>query len=466
MGRPSMISVQALVAEIGSTITTVSAFQDLDGDDPQFLGQGYAPTSVEGGDVRIGLQAALDHLASNLGGQPQAQTFLASSSAAGGLRMSVHGLVRDMTVRAAQEAALGAGANISMVTAGKMRPGDLQKLHEISPNILLLAGGVDYGERETILHNAQLLANQGPRCPVVYAGNIQALEEARQLFEHQGIPFHPVSNVYPAIDQLEVNEARRAIQNVFEQNITHAPGMEHIRQMVDGRVVPTPGAVLDAAELLQSHFGDVVVMDVGGATTDVHAVCEDSEEFGRLLIAPEPFARRTVEGDLGTYVSRHSLLKSAGEGWIRRTAKELNLTEREFHQAVESLPPLPSNVQHANLAGLLAQEAARQALSRHAGQVRTLYGPGGKTRVAEGKDLSSVQYLVATGGALTRLPEKAKRLHHVLQSQPPQSLTPALETALLFDQHYIMAVAGTLSKRWPKAAVILMKRSFFPEENP
>jgi uncharacterized protein (TIGR01319 family) len=60
---------------------------------------------------------------------------------------------------------------------------------------------------------------------------------------------------------------------------------------------------MEAARLLQETMGDLVLIDVGGATTDVHSVTEGSEEIQRLLLSPEPFAKRTVEGDLGVYVN-------------------------------------------------------------------------------------------------------------------------------------------------------------------
>ena len=140
------MKIDVLVAEIGSTTTVVNAFNDIATPDPKFIGQGQAPTSVLDGDVRVGLQGAIDDLTANIGEDKiEYKEMLATSSAAGGLKMTVHGLVYDMTARAAKEAALGAGATIHQVTAGKLRRTDLKKIQEINPNIILIAGGVDYG---------------------------------------------------------------------------------------------------------------------------------------------------------------------------------------------------------------------------------------------------------------------------------------------------------------------------------
>jgi hypothetical protein len=114
------MKINVLVAEIGSTTTVVNAFDNIMSPCPEFIGQGQAPTTVLNGDVTEGLKGAVENLKKNIGiTKLEWDEFLATSSAAGGLRMTVHGLVYDMTVRAAKEAALGAGAIIKHVTAGK-----------------------------------------------------------------------------------------------------------------------------------------------------------------------------------------------------------------------------------------------------------------------------------------------------------------------------------------------------------
>ena len=120
--------VSVLVAEIGSTTTVVNAI-GLDGK-VRFLGQGVSCTMEDPGDVTVALRAAVDDLAANLGADNlEWDMMMAASSAAGGLSMSVHGLVYDMTVKAAREAALGAGAVIKMVTAGEMSPSAVSYTH-------------------------------------------------------------------------------------------------------------------------------------------------------------------------------------------------------------------------------------------------------------------------------------------------------------------------------------------------
>ena len=226
------MKTDVIVAEIGSTTTVLTAFHNIHTDNPVILGQGMAETTVIQGDVTIGLKNALKDLKSYLGTEElDYGEFFATSSAAGGLKMSVHGLVYDMTVKAAKEAALGAGANIVNITAGRLGRFELEKVKSGNVNIIMIAGGVDYGERETAVENARSIASLRLNIPVIFAGNIAARDEVREIFrEHEQEEYlYITENVYPKIDVLNVASAREVIQEVFEKHITKAPGMEKIR---------------------------------------------------------------------------------------------------------------------------------------------------------------------------------------------------------------------------------------------
>ncbi len=447
------MKISVLVAEIGSTTTVVNAFDNIMSPCPKFIGQGQAPTTVLNGDVTVGLKGAVEDLKGNLGADElQWEEFLATSSAAGGLRMTVHGLVYDMTVRAAKEAALGAGAIIKHVTAGKLRRTDLKKIEEIMPNIILVAGGVDYGERDTALHNFEMIASMGLGIPVIYAGNIENQEEVRLIAEETGTRLYLVDNVYPKVDLLNVEPTRRVIQEVFEEHIIHAPGMATVRDMVNGPIIPTPGAVMEAAKVLKEHLGDLVVFDVGGATTDVHSVTEGSEEINLMLISPEPVAKRTVEGDLGVYVNIAHIVEKIG---MENLMKEF----ADAEELVKNAKPIPETDREKLFIERLTREAVLTSLERHAGKLRHFYGPTGKKTVAEGKDLTNVRYIIGTGGALTRLPHRHEILKSVGLYGKGTELYPGKEARILIDSHYIMASLGVLSKRFPEAALALMKES-------
>lgn len=454
------MKIDVLVAEIGSTTTVVNAFDHLESDSPVFLGQGQAPTSVKEGDVNIGLQAAIEDMKKNLHIENEKLEYtnmLATSSAAGGLRMTVHGLVYDMTVKAAKEAALGAGANIHLITAGKLSKVDMIKLDRIKPNIILITGGVDYGERETALYNSELIAASDLNIPVIYAGNIAVADDVKLIFEAYSKEknLHIVPNVYPKIDILNIEPTREVIQDIFEKHITEAKGMEKIREMVNGPIIPTPGAVMKASKILKDEIGDLVTIDVGGATTDIHSVTEGTEKVNKILVEPEPVAKRTVEGDLGVFINKKNIVDIIK---IEKLEKELNMTPEDIEKFTNSDIAIPETEEHKRFIERLTKEAAIVSINRHAGGYRTYFGSKSDT-LAFGKDLTAVKWIVGTGGALTRLTAREEILNSISQFNRADKLLPTAEAKILIDNDYIMASLGVLSSLNKEAAIKLLLKS-------
>ena len=451
------MKVDIIVAEIGSTTTVVNAFTGIKEGEPVFWGQGQAPTSVLDGDVRSGLKQAVEDLCrkkaiDNL----EYDEMLATSSAAGGLKMTVHGLVYDMTARAAKEAALGAGGIIHFITAGRLRRTDLKRIQEIKPNLILIAGGVDFGERETAVYNSELIRSLNLGTPVIYAGNCENREEVSLIFdEESGVKLYIVDNVYPKIDDLNVEPCRKIIQDAFEDHIIHAPGMEHVRDMVNGPIIPTPGAVMECTKLLSECIGNVITLDVGGATTDLHSVTEDGDQISRILISPEPKAKRTVEGDLGVFVNMRNIVELIGEKELKEELDGLDLAG--IMASYRAIPKTPEEIKFVER---LTAEAVVRAVERHAGRIRYIYGPSGRTTVAEGKDLTQVKYIVGTGGALTRLPSRVDIIKKIIRhDETGLLLFPGEHAEILIDNDYIMASLGVLSIKYKKAATTLLEKS-------
>lgn len=460
------MKIDVLVAEIGSTTTVVNAFDHLESDSPVFLGQGQAPTSVKEGDVNIGLQAAIEDMKKNLHIENEKLEYtnmLATSSAAGGLRMTVHGLVYDMTVKAAKEAALGAGANIHLITAGKLSKVDMIKLDRIKPNIILIAGGVDYGERETALYNSELIAASDLNIPVIYAGNIAVADDVKLIFESYSKEknLHIVPNVYPKIDILNIEPTREVIQDIFEKHITEAKGMEKIREMVNGPIIPTPGAVMKASKILKDEIGDLVTIDVGGATTDIHSVTEGTEKVNKILVEPEPIAKRTVEGDLGVFINKKNIVDIIK---IEKLEKELNMSSEDIEKFTDSDIAIPQTEEHKRFIERLTKEAVIVSINRHAGGYRTYFG-GKSDTLAFGKDLTAVKWIVGTGGALTRLTAREEILNSISQFNRADKLLPTAEAKILIDNDYIMASLGVLSSLNKEAAIKLLLKSLKFNEN-
>mgnify|MGYP000998188797 CR=1 FL=1 len=438
-------AIDALVAEIGSTTTVVSAFAGLreyPGATPSLVGQGVAATSVAAGDVTIGVNEARAALEAGVGVSVEPEFTLATSSAAGGLRMTVHGLTQRMTAMAAREAALGAGGVVEYQTAGRLRDHDLRRIEEARPNLILLAGGVEGGDCDTILFNAERLRELCIRPMVVYGGNSVVRADSREILEAAGFRVRVTTNVYPAVDELDIVPARHVIHDAFEEHITHAPGMERIGEVVNGRILPTPGAVLVACERLAEDLGDLVAIDVGGATTDVHSVTDGSPEYAALQMEPQPHTKRTVEGDLGTYVSAPHV--------VEMLARQERPTE---------LPPaIPTTPDEIQAALTLAHYAAVAGVQRHAGQITHLYTPTGRQTVARGRDLTACRWVIGTGGAFARLPGGEAMLLDVRAGNGGERLLPPRDARCVIDRDYVFACCGALLSRFSAEAVVALMR--------
>ena len=245
-----------------------------------------------------------------------------------------------------------------------------------------------------------------------------------------------------------VEPARKVIQEVFEEHITRAPGMDTIRKMVKGTIMPTPGAVMEASKLLHGSMGDLVCLDVGGATTDVHSVAAGSPEIQAILESPEPFAKRTVEGDLGIHRNASNVYELVRD----RAARDLGFDPEPI---VENLSVIPESPEEVALVTYLAKAACETAFQRHAGKIRSLYGPSGKQTVASGKDLTSVTTIIGTGGPLSRLDGGERALRSLVGQGPGRELYPK-DARVLIDRQYIMAACGVLSREFPQEAAAIL----------
>lgn len=400
-----------------------------------------ALTTVAEGDVTIGLNRAREDLKSRCGIDTEKAKLMASSSAAGGLRMTVHGLTRDMTLRAAREASLGAGAVVVYTTSGEITEDDIDEIEKISPNLILLAGGVDYGEKEVVKKNAKLLFSLNIK--LIYAGNVTIRSYIERIFEGRKNDLFICDNVYPKIDELNIKPVRDVIRKVFSEHIITAPGMEKVKTMVTGDVIPTPGVVMAASEFLYDEIGDLLVFDVGGATTDVHSVTQGSEKYSRMMTAPEPLAKRTVEGDLGVFINAMMIVKES-DGEI---------------SDISEVVPLPKSKEEREKIWRLTRWAVDISLWRHAGEIKVTYGAYGRNEIVEGKDLTAIKYIIGTGGALTRLGSGGDILRNIKSDPKMKKLLPPKDAKVLIDRDYIMAQAGVMGTIYKDEALRLMQKS-------
>jgi len=452
----------ALLIDFGSTFTKILA---VDLASEEILAYAQSGTTVDT-DIMIGLRRALDLLPPHLQNGPFS-CKLASSSAAGGLGMVAIGLIPELSAEAARRAALGAGAKVTKVYSHRLSARELRELEGISPDILLLAGGTDGGNREVILQNARLLSKSEVRCPILIAGNKAAADEVESILSAAGKTTLITENVLPEVNVLNVEPAREMIRKVFIERIIEAKGLKRAEEFVEGILMPTPTAVLKAGQLLsrgtgpEKGLGDLVILDVGGATTDVHSIGMGNPTRPGVVRKglPEPLAKRTVEGDLGIRYNAHSILRLCGQD---RVLKNAHLPHQDLFGKVErlcqSVEILPHSEEDLDLDLALASCAAQAAMERHAGTLEILWGPQGQYYIQHGKDLTGVGNLIGTGGIFIHHPKADEILKKTLFSQEePFSLRPR-NPNLYTDSKYCLFAVGLLADRFPEQALRIAKK--------
>ena len=448
----------ALLIDFGSTYTKLRC---VDLEAAAVVGTAQGPSTVTT-DVTAGLDAALTNLEAEMGGLPDFAHRLASSSAAGGLKMVTIGLVPDLTAKAARAAALGAGAKLAGAYSFELTAGDVAEIVAGAPDMVLLSGGTDGGNRKVIEHNAGTLAESALAAPIVVAGNRSVADGVASTLDAAGKTVIVTENVMPRHLELNIEPAREAIRQLFIRHIVHAKGIDKAADRLDAVLMPTPAAVLKGAQLLADGHGDaaglgpLMVVDIGGATTDVHSICSgDPSQSGVIFHGlQEPYAKRTVEGDLGMRHTARHVVDAAGAaafaGGLGWTAEDVEAALSGIEADVERLPETDAERAFDTA---LATAATRISVARHAGTLETVYTATGPATMQRGKDLSIIETVIGTGGVLVHGERPAAVLSAALASESdPLSLRPA-DARLMLDQDYAIYAAGLLADAEPEAAL-------------
>jgi uncharacterized protein (TIGR01319 family) len=442
------VTVRYVCVDFGSTFTKAIAVDAGSGD---LVARAEHPTTVDT-DVMNGWYRCREQL---LAADPASGTaqVLACSSAGGGLRIGVVGNEELVTAEAGRRVALSSGGKVIAVLGGGLTPTSLKRLRADRPDVVLLVGGTDGGNAAVYTKAAEVLAKYRWRRPVVAAGNADASAEVAGLLAAGGVPQVTAANVVPQIGVFAPDGARAAIREMF---LAHVIGGKNLsRDPAFARMVraATPDVVLRGVEVLAGLHGDVAVVDIGGATTDVHSVIElDPEDanLGREVVATHPVTR-TVEGDLGMRWSAVPVVAAGVEAGLVTGDDTIRTAAERRHRDPSYLP---DSALESSYDEILATVAATVALRRHAGRQRVVFGPGGRVIERSGKDLREVDLLVGSGGVLRHNgPEVAARILGSVGTNAREEGWLVPERAeVCVDTDYVLAGVGLLADENPKAA--------------
>ncbi|MCX7625591.1 MAG: glutamate mutase L [Candidatus Sumerlaeaceae bacterium] len=443
----------------------------------RLMARGEAPTTVEApfDDVTVGVANAVRELEEVTGRRlldeagrlirPARQgegvdAYVSTSSAGGGLQMLVMGVVRSMTAESAQRAALGAGAIVMDTICSNDRRllyQQIQRIRQLRPDMILLAGGIDGG---TVTHVAKLAElvraarptarlGTGYRLPLVYAGNRQAREVVREILNGL-VDIHEVENVRPVLEVENLGPARDAIHELFMEHVmAQAPGYDKLKTMTDAPIMPTPGAVGKLVEVVAREKGiSVLGVDIGGATTDVFSVFQ-----GKF--------NRTVSANLGMSYSVGNVLTSAGFDNVARWSW-VDLPAVEVRNRVKNKIIRPTTIPHLLedlvIEQALAREALRLSLEQHKEFATTLKGVQIRRTVADAfaqtssgqtlVNMMELDLIIGSGGVLSHAPRREQAALMMIDAFEPLGVTQ-----LAVDSIFMMPHLGVLGEIAPEAAM-------------
>ncbi len=478
-----------IATDCGSTTTKAILIEKKDGE-YRLIRRGEAPTTVEAPaeDVTKGVLNAVGEIedlegrkflkADEDGVQVSPDSpdgvdiYMSTSSAGGGLQMTVAGVVKSMTGESAQRAALGAGAIVMDVVAsndGRLPHEKVSDIRRLRPDMVLLSGGIDGGTIDHVVELAEIVKAADPKprfgvgykLPVIYAGNKDAAGAvADELGEQTELKI--VDNLRPVLERENLGPARDIIHELFMEHVmAQAPGyprlMDWAGHYVDGKwaqvpIMPTPGAVGKLIETVANNEGiEVMGVDIGGATTDVFSVFSAGEET---------VFNRTVSANLGMSYSVSNVLASAGFDnvmrWVPFHMDEADLRNRIRNKMIRPTT-IPQLLKELIVEQAIAREALRLALVQHKELATGLKGVAQERTIGDAFEqtqtgstlvnMMTLDLLIGSGGVLSHAPRRSQAALMVIDAFLPEGVT-----MLAVDSIFMMPQLGVLSEVLPEAA--------------
>jgi uncharacterized protein (TIGR01319 family) len=468
------LTAPALLVDFGSTFTKLTAVDTRSG---ALVGSAQYRTTVES-DLMDGFSAGLRQLRASGMVAAGDGVVLGCSSAGGGLRVAIVGLERDLTAEAAKQVALNSGGRIVAILTRGAGASLLPAVQQSAADLVLLVGGTDGGDEEFAVWAARSLAVGGIDCPVVFAGNTSARARVAAALDSGSITWRAAPNVLPEIGRAEVDGVQSVIREAFIEHVIKGKRLSASDRFGEIVALPTPDAVLEAVKLVARGYaklvapassrgtagaGEILVVDVGGATTDVYSSLSArnaaSSRSGSLV--PAAPVARTVEADLGLRWSAEGLVAAARERRLVTGDEAGRLAGAAGRRAADPgfFPQTPQEVRD-DLA--LARLAVVLAISRHAGRDRVVLTPAGAEFHRHGRDVRQIQTVMLTGGVFRA--HAGRDLQGFLNgafdhADRRRELVPA-QVRVVVDSRYILAAVGLLSVRSPELALRLVLNTY------
>lgn len=398
--------------------------------------------------------------------------YVSTSSAGGGLQMMVAGVVKAMSAESAERAALGAGAILMDTLAiddGRKEYQRVERLRQLRPDIILMSGGTDGGTRTHLVDMAEVIRRADPKprfgdmkLPIIFAGNIEAREDVGNVLG-SSIELKIVDNLRPKLDRENLDPARDEIHEMFLEHVMQqAPGYSKLLDWTSEEVMATPNAV---GKLMKSYAEqesiNLLGVDIGGATTDVFSVFEESlDDLKAVGKVKSRIYNRTVSANLGMSYSICNVLKEAGiENIARWVPLHVDLDEVRNRLRNKMIRPttIPQTYEDLLVEHAVAREALRLAFDHHKSLARSLTGSSQQRDIGQIFDQQSsgdtlikmmkLDMIIGSGGVLSHAPMRAQSALMMMDAYQPEGVT-----MLTVDSIFMMPHLGVLSEHLYEAA--------------
>lgn len=475
--------IQSILAtDCGSTTTKAILIEKRDGEF-RLIVRGEAPTTVEAPveDVTQGVLNAVAEVQELAGRQiltddgkaiikpfengKGVDIYVSTSSAGGGLQMMVGGVVKAMSGESATRAALGAGAIVMDVLAtndGRLPHQKIQRIRHLRPDMILLSGGIDGGNKTQVIGLAEIIAAASPKArlgagyelPVLYAGNVEAQPEIKERLAKK-VALDITDNLRPTMEKENLMPTRQKIQHLFLEHVmSHAPGYPHLMELTDVPIMPTPGAVGDIMQLISKRKGLTVVgADIGGATTDVFSVFQG-------------IYNKSVSANYGMSYSISNVFAEAGleniMRWVPFEMDERDLRNRVKNKMIRPTT-IPFLIEELIVEQACAKEALRLSFDQHRSLAVGLKGVQQERSISDVFDqkmtgeslvnLKDLNMLIGSGGVLSHAPRRQQTAMMLIDAFLPEGITQ-----LTVDSIFMMPQLGVLATVHEDAALSVFQK--------
>jgi uncharacterized protein (TIGR01319 family) len=459
-----------LVTDVGSTTTKARFFSNESGE-WRFVVAGEAPTTVEAPyeDVTMGVQNAVREVEELTGhkilapdgsgmvvpceGKVGVDLYCTTSSAGGGLQMMVGGFIQKITAESANRAALGAGAIVMDVFAeddGRAPYQKIRRIRSLRPDMILVAGGTDGGDKEHVIQLIELIKAADPKprlgvsyhLPLVYAGNKDVRPSVKYILS-ENFALEIVDNIRPVLEEENTEPARRAVHELFMEHVmSHAPGYPKLMDWTDVDIMPTPAGEGMAIQLIADRFKkNTIGVGLGGATTNIYSIVD------RRFV-------RSVSANLGMSYSICNVMKESGiENIIRWLPFERDVEDIGRRLSNKMIRPttIPQTLEELIIEHSVAREALRLGMLHHKSIATRLKGARLGAGILRGSiwdqelaetyiDMMNIEVLAGTGGLLSHAPDRIQSMTILTDAWQPEGVT-----WLFQDSVFMMPHLGVLS---------------------